>query len=120
MQFQYARATLEIQQRQAAFEALFGRHDDLIGECDRLRGLARKSLGDTAFWAASTAFDEGDVAGCRQLLELALVLDPELPSQPRWARFALKRGMGTWAWRVIRPVADLVRAPFRLARTVTA
>jgi hypothetical protein len=120
MQFQYARATLEIQQRQAAFEALFECHDDLITGSDRLRRLARKSLGDTAFWAASTAFDDGDVAGCCQLLELALALDPELPSQPRWARFTLKRSMGPWAWRVIRPVADLVRAPFRLTRTVTA
>jgi glycosyltransferase involved in cell wall biosynthesis len=120
MQHQYARATLEIQQRQAAFEALFGRYGRLIDGCDRLRGIAWRSLASTAFWAASTAFDEGDVADCQQLLSLALTLDPGLPSQPRWTRLALKRGMGPRVWGVVRPLADLLRAPFRSAPTVVA
>jgi glycosyltransferase involved in cell wall biosynthesis len=120
MQYQYRLALDDLRHRRAAFEAFFAWAGDRLADRGSLEQLAARGLAGMGFWAASAAFDEGDLAGCQQLVDFALALDPELPSQPRWARFALKRSLGPRAWRVVRPLADLLRAPFRSAKTVPA
>jgi glycosyltransferase involved in cell wall biosynthesis len=110
----------DLRQRKAAFELLFQDYGGKIVQAERLKDLAFCSLGMIGFWEASAAFDRCDLVDCQELLDFALALDPELPSRPSWVRFTLKRRMGPRVWRVIRPLADLLRAPFRSARPVSA
>src|SRR5271157_5841842 len=72
--------------------------------------LASRSLSLEAFWAASEAFDRADLDGSRKLLEFALTTDPELRSRPEWTRFSIKRWLGPGVWRVLHPLASLVRS----------
>ena len=114
MQYAYIEPVLgDLRHRKAAFEVLFRDHGERIAERRRLERLVSRALGMQAFWAASTAFDGGDLALSQQLLDFARGLDPELPTRPEWRRLVVKRRLGPRAWRVVRPVADFVRKSVR-------
>lgn len=99
----------DMQQRKAALDIIFRGYGDRITDSERLASIARTSLGRFAFWAASRAFDHGEVTSCDELLDFALGIDPALTSQPEWARFRWKRRIGLFIWSVLSPVVDLLR-----------
>jgi len=113
MQYLYVDRTIgDLQQRQAAFDVLFREHGSELPDLGRLQRLASRSLSLEAFWAASEAFDRADLDGSRKRLEFALTTDPELRSRPEWTRFSIKRWLGPRVWRVLHPLASLVRSRY--------
>jgi glycosyltransferase involved in cell wall biosynthesis len=110
MQYQYLGAGLgDVPHRYAAFETLFQNHGRHIPDAGRLRDQAARSLAEEAFWAASKAFDAGDVSLCQQCLNYAVRLDPGLRTWRPWSRLRWKRRIGTRVWRVVRPVLNRLR-----------
>jgi hypothetical protein len=110
MQHQYVRAALtDLRARQGAFDSFFHLDGGRLGDAPGLRRAATHSVAGRAFWAASQAFDDGDAAGCRELLEYALQLSPDLASGREWSRLTWKRRLGTRAWRLLRPLVEGVR-----------
>jgi glycosyltransferase involved in cell wall biosynthesis len=99
----------DIQQRRAAFQALFQGYGDRLRDRERLQSLAARKLAEFAFWAASRAFDRGEVVGCREVLRLALEIDPALKTRPEWPRLRWKRFIGPRAWSTLRPVVEFAR-----------
>ena len=121
MQHAYMDAMIDdLRQRKAVFEVLFRDYGERIDQRKRLESSAFRSLGIVGFWEASRAFDRCDLTGCQELLDFALALDPELCARPEWARFVLKRRFGPKVWRIVRPLADLLRSPFRSTRSASA
>ena len=98
-----------IKQRHAAFAAFFDDCDARLADAQRLRRQAWQALAECAFWAASQAFDQRNVAACHELLEYARLLDPELASRRIWTRFRWKQRMGPKVWSLFRPLADRFR-----------
>ncbi len=110
MQHRYVRAALtDLRERQGAFDSFFRREGHRLADAPGLRRRATRSLAGRAFWAASQAFDDGDAAGSRQLLDYALQLCPELASGREWSRLRWKRRLGPRAWRLLRPVVERLR-----------
>lgn len=110
MQRQYVLESVkDLQQRKVAFDLFFrycGRHQP--GR-HRLENLAHQSLAEEAFWAASRAFDAGNLAGCQTLTRFALALSPDLRSRAEWSRFCWKRRLGPRLWSAVRPLVDWLR-----------
>jgi glycosyltransferase involved in cell wall biosynthesis len=116
MQHQYLGSGLgDLLHRHAAFEALFSEYGGRFCDAPHLRARATATLAEEAFWAASRAFDRGDLPSYEQCLDCAVRLNPELRTQPRWARLRWKRRMGPWLWGVVRPVLQLLRRASRPA-----
>jgi glycosyltransferase involved in cell wall biosynthesis len=116
MQHQYLGSGLgDLPHRHAAFEALFSEYGSRLPDAPRLRARATATLAEEAFWAASRAFERGDLPSYQQCLDCAARLNPGLRTQPLWARLRWKRRMGPWIWGVVRPVLQLLRRASRPA-----
>jgi glycosyltransferase involved in cell wall biosynthesis len=100
----------DIRQREAAFAAFFRGQGAAIPRAASLWRQAQAALAESAFWTASHAFDRGDAAACRELLNVAVTLNPELPGGRSWRRLAWKRRMGPRLWRCVRPLVERRRA----------
>jgi hypothetical protein len=87
----------ELLQYKAAFDTVFEEDRARLPECGRLRRLAYRGLAEQVFWTASKLFDQGDRAGCRSAMRLALELHPELSHTGMWKRLRWKRLIGTRA-----------------------
>jgi hypothetical protein len=110
MQLQYIRPALgDLLERKATFESFFQQDGSLIAGRERLVRLAFRSLGTEAFWAASKAFDHGDLASCSECLGFADSTYPAIRSLAVWGRLRLKRAMGPRAWSFIRPILERAR-----------
>lgn len=110
MQLQFLATTLgDIRQKRSAFEVFFATCGDRVAGRDRLERRARRSLASEAFWAASEAFENGDLARCRELMGFALETDPGLRSLPEWSRYRIKRLMGVRVWRAVSLLVERVR-----------
>ncbi len=103
------RGVAELLQRKAAFDALFEDEGAQLPDCERLRRLAYRGLAEQVFWAASRLFDEGDEAGCRRALEVALELDPGLRRSGMWRRLRCKRLIGARASALARRLLSRLR-----------
>jgi glycosyltransferase involved in cell wall biosynthesis len=116
MQYQYLGSGLgDLLHRHAAFQILFAEHDRRLPDARRMRAEATATLAKEAFWAASRAFDRGDLPSYQQCLDCAVRLDPELRTQRPWARLRWKRRLGPRIWGVVRPVLDRLRRASRPA-----
>ena len=112
MQHRYIEAGLgDLPHRLAAFEAFLSVCDNRFR--DALRHQVRTALAEEAFWAASRAFDRGDLACCEQCLQYAKRLSPGLCDQPIWARLQWKRTVGPRLWRLVRPLLEQLRSSSR-------
>jgi glycosyltransferase involved in cell wall biosynthesis len=94
--------------RKAAFDTLFRDFGHLLGDCDRYRQMATRVLGEDAFWAASRAFEAGELRACQELLKSAERIYPALRGEPAWSRLRWKRRIGPKLWSLIRPIIDLL------------
>jgi glycosyltransferase involved in cell wall biosynthesis len=106
---QFGSAAADLNQRRAAFATYFADWGRNLGNWERLAAQAQRALGHDAFWAASRAFDAGDEAACRDLLQLAIEWSPELQGGAAWRRLMWKRRLGPTMWRWLRPVVDRLR-----------
>jgi glycosyltransferase involved in cell wall biosynthesis len=112
----FGNALADLRQREAAFATLFREQGEFIPDCERLQKLVAANLAnqvrqcaEDTFWAASRAFDRGDVEGCRELLQDAAEAAPELTSSVAWWRMRVKRVLGPRLWSVLRIVLDGIR-----------
>jgi hypothetical protein len=107
----------DLQSRELAFTSFFrgvSNHPELAS----LRPVTMRKLGETAFWAASKAFDGGDVERCATYLELALTWWPAIRRTPSWIKLKLKRALGSSLWSRLRPL--LHAAPHEEAKHAAA
>src|SRR5207237_8115561 len=95
--------------RMAAFDRLCRDEAARLAGGEPLHRLATEAIAQGTFWAASRAFDGGDVAGCQGLLEFASNADPGLSAQPEWARLRWKQRLGPRVWSAVRPLVTLLR-----------
>jgi hypothetical protein len=110
MQLQYIRPALgDLPERKATFDSFFEHEGRLVPDRERLMQLAFRSLGTEAFWAASAAFDRGDLVNCRECLGFADRTCPAIRSLAIWGRLRVKRAMGPSAWSFVRPILERVR-----------
>jgi hypothetical protein len=101
--------TRDIEQRKAAFDALFHNFASHIDNAAGLRRQADRTLAACAFWAGSHLFDDGKTAVCREYLELAKRIDPSMTRSPAWMRFQIKRLLGPSRWNAVRPMLNRLR-----------
>lgn len=66
-------------------------------------------LGEEAFWAASKAFDSGEVLQYKAWLDFAEEVFPDIRFSMSWWRLRAKALMGQKVWHLIRPVLDKLR-----------
>jgi glycosyltransferase involved in cell wall biosynthesis len=118
MQHQYLGSGLgDLPHRHAAFESLFSEYGSRLPDGPRLHARALASLAEEAFWAASRAFDRGDLPSYEQCLDYAVRLNPGLPTWPPWGRLRWKRRLGPRLWSVSRLLLERLRRPSRPAIT---
>jgi glycosyltransferase involved in cell wall biosynthesis len=79
------------------------RHDDI---CRRLY----RQLSQSAVSHASAAFNDGEMAECRELSDFAVAVCPEIRASSAWLKLNSKRWMGRRIWRAVKPVAAAIRA----------
>ena len=99
----------DLYQRRLVFDLLFEYGRDRIGGWKRLEQCARRALGEPVFWAAFNAFEQGDLAACRDYLSFAETTYPELRSWPCWSRMQWKLRLGPRLWSFLRPMVTRVR-----------
>jgi len=92
-----------LQDQMAAFDSHFWEYGAGIRDAGRLQQVLGRTLGEAAFWGASHAFDQGDVAACREHLDFARSVCPELRSWRPWSGLRWKRLMGPKAWVCFGP-----------------
>jgi len=105
-----ASAMRDIGERHQTFCSFFHTCGQLIHDAERLRVLANRTLAAEAFWAASRAFDSCDEHGCRQCLDFALSIDPNMANATMWGRLLWKRRIGSRAWSILGPLIHRLRA----------
>ncbi len=100
----YSDTVLVHEQHRDAYRALFEGHGERIADRGRLRQLADKALARCAVGSACAAFDRGDEAACKGLMDYASTRYPSAHRNSLWLRLWLKRQMGFTAWRAVRSV----------------
>jgi Glycosyl transferase family 2 len=104
MQVQFVSSRLtELQQRLLAFESAFADCRGRIENASELERNVREALASEALWAASEAFDGGDVEGCRRAQQVAAAVSADVRGRSEWRRLEIKRRLGPRLWHVLRP-----------------
>jgi hypothetical protein len=94
----------DLEQLIAAFDSFFADPQCAAPANARLQALARKTLGEQAFWRATRAFERGDEPTCDRFLEIASSLAPALRQTRSWSRLRWKRKLGAALWRYVQPL----------------
>lgn len=111
MQVQYvSRAREDLRQRRLAFESALEDCQPLLPAASPFDQSFRRALSLEAFWAASTAFDKGDVADCEEWLKTARELDPFIVRRREWRRLSVKQRCGPRLWSVLQLCRERLRA----------
>jgi Glycosyl transferase family 2 len=97
------RGVAEFQQERAAFACLFREYGKRIPNADALQRRAYASLSRRAFRRAADCFERGETDACRQFLELAVDLYPQIRLERPWLKLGVKRLMGATLWRSLAP-----------------
>src|SRR5207253_2607256 len=105
----FTSAVAVFEQHWAAFEELFARYGDRFPDREQLETKAKRGTALNGLRKAGKLFDQGDVAGCRDLLGIVLRAYPELRQEKEWKRLRLKQRLGTTVWSVLRPLSRRVR-----------
>jgi glycosyltransferase involved in cell wall biosynthesis len=103
------RGPRDLEQRWAAFEAVFREHGHRLPERSRLERLARQCLAESAFWSGSHLFNRGDLIASAQCHALASRLYPRIRFTPSWWKFRCKWLMGPQLWSRCSPLAARIR-----------
>ncbi|WP_406695924.1 glycosyltransferase [Singulisphaera sp. Ch08] len=84
----------EMEQRKLAFDFLFHRYGSKIPGCKQLQRQVAACVSKEALDEAYTAFYKGDIASCRNLVELAVRADPSTSSLLFYQRLRWMLRMG--------------------------
>jgi glycosyltransferase involved in cell wall biosynthesis len=76
---------------EAAFDSFFAQEGRRLPDAPRLRRLAKRSLGQRAYWSAAAHFSRGDLAESLALFRLALRLQPQCAVVPP-VSYLIRRG----------------------------
>jgi glycosyltransferase involved in cell wall biosynthesis len=98
-----------LQEQKAAFDIHFREYGRRIRDVKRLERLLRQTLGESAFWGATHAFERGDEAACQQYLDFAVSTYPEIQFGILMRRFRWKRIIGSRTCSWLRYCADRFR-----------
>jgi glycosyltransferase involved in cell wall biosynthesis len=103
---------------EAAFESFFAHEGGSVPEATRLHQLARRSLGERAYWAALAHLCRGQIGTSRDLLKFAFNRRPATAILPP-VRYLFRRQNGLR--RVIEVASEMVRwsRPSRAAARVS-
>jgi glycosyltransferase involved in cell wall biosynthesis len=104
MSFEYGTIG-RLAEHKKAFDEHFRVHTDV----EHFRPRIYRTLAHQAFWLATRAFDQGDLATCEGGLEFAQSICPAIRRESFWMRFEWKRRLGPTTWRALRPVMQLLR-----------
>lgn len=89
----------DLQQRLAAIESFFESCNDLLPDAAGLRAHIYRALSRETVSLASSAFNDDQLAVVVELCHFALTLDPSVRRSLPWLKLALKRSIGSSAWR---------------------
>jgi hypothetical protein len=98
----YPNALTILGQHQLAFEILFTKYGHRIATCERLEGMAKPATANGAVRRARKLLDQGDAAGCTQLLDAVGKYFPPVRHQAEWRRLRWRRLLGKSAWELLR------------------
>ena len=94
----------DLQQRKVALDSVFDGDVQVGPDMARLRGRLIEALARDAVSQASEAFNRGDAAECRRMLEFAVQIFPGAPRFEQWRRIAWKRRLGRKLWAAMHPM----------------
>jgi hypothetical protein len=95
-----------LREQQAAFDIHFQEQCRGLGDVQRLQDLLRRTLGESAFWGATHAFERGDEAACQEYLDFAVSTYPDIQFSRLMRRFRWKRIIGSRTCSWLRYWAD--------------
>jgi len=92
----YGNKLVDLQQRKAAFDAFFQRHQHIVEGIDRLNDLANRALAREALWEACRAYDRNQVeeTGADELVRFAMVAYPAAASLPEYGGLRRRQYLG--------------------------
>lgn len=93
---------------EAAFTSFFAREGGRLSDAVRLRHLAKRSLGERAYWSAVSHFSRGKLAESLALLRLALRLRPACALLPPLSYLVRREDARS---RLVRVLLELARKP---------
>ncbi|MEO7837113.1 MAG: glycosyltransferase [Acidimicrobiales bacterium] len=100
---------IDLQQRKAAFDALFDVHGHRIPDAGRLRSLANKGLAQHALWGASRAYERGrlDKIPADELIAFAKETCPGAESLGAYSALRRRQRLGPRYSLALQPVSML-------------
>jgi glycosyltransferase involved in cell wall biosynthesis len=99
---------------EAAFKSFFAQEGSQLPHAARLRHLAKRSLGERAYWSAAAHLSRGEIAEFLALLRLALRLRPACAVLPPLSYLFRREDARTRLTRVLSELAENTRALTRL------
>lgn len=106
----WRRVVPDVEQRRAAFAAIFSNARASHFDCRQLEAAAAQSLAEETLRAAHFAFECREFDICDDCMRCAVKLYSEIQSSRLWSRLMWKRRMGREAWALLAPVVRRLRA----------
>lgn len=97
---------IDLQQRRAAYQALFGAYGHLIPDSDALLRQANKKIAREALWRVCSAYHRRQLAQAplADLIDLARLADPDFESLPEYWGVRWRQRVGTTASFLLQPI----------------
>ena len=105
----FARPIQDLQERWRALESALADCRANLPDAPRLGHMFRRALSLEAFWAASAAFEAGQVALYEEWLTTARDIDPTIVRSGQWRRLKIKERMGVRLWTFVQPWVSALR-----------
>jgi len=99
----------DFEQRRMAITLFLAEHSQRFPNPKFIREFLENSLAKEAINCARHLFMRNEVAACEQLVEFALIIDPEIRSSAEWSRLAWTRQVNPKIWSVVQPTINFVR-----------
>lgn len=111
MRTTYNRPLADLEQRHAAFAAVFERHGAFLPDPERLFRKAKDALAGEALWRACRALDRGEAETSGELAAFAERIHPDPAALPVHRRLQWRQRLGPRGRAVVRalPVGAVVR-----------
>jgi hypothetical protein len=105
----YSAPLIDLQQRKAAFDALFRAHGHRLPDAARLQAMVNRTLAQHALWGASRAYERGtaDVVPIADLVEFAESTYPDARSLGAHLALRRRQRLGPHYSRALQPVSVL-------------
>lgn len=110
---QFSASLLELQQRKAAFDALFREYGDRIPNRERLQDLVNRRLAREALGVAAGAYDQNGAASgsVAALVEFAFGTSPSAAYTVEYIGLRCRTLLGRRLFRLLRSAKDAIVAP---------